>query len=168
MLHTIQRTLQSGWRFIRVAKLAADGASAPTDLTADGTLSPSLTDFTYRCLIPETANRIVIAKVANGDGKTGTCYTYLRRKDGDWELAFYATYTAGTQTTDTMYSGTTTGYFADTIATVTDVWGIQQIDEAAANRMSKVILDPKGSSEIAEYWTAMSATTSWASIMSEY
>jgi hypothetical protein len=91
MLHTIQRTLQSGWRKIRTAKVAADGATAPTDLTANGTLSPSLTDYTYRCLIPETANR-----------------------------------------------------------------------------MSKVILDPKGSSEIAEYWTAMSATTSWASIMTEY
>jgi len=164
MLHTIQRTLQSGWRKIRTAKTAADAASAPTDLTADGTLSSD----TYRCLIPETANRIVLAFVANGNNKTATGYVYLRKKDGDWELAWYGNFVAGTQITDTMYSGNTTGYFADTITSTVDIWGVQLIDNEAADRMSKIKLDPCGASEIALYWTAMSATTSWTPIMTEY
>jgi hypothetical protein len=168
MLHTIQRTLQSGWRKIRTAKVAADGATAPTDLTANGTLSPSLTDYTYRCLIPETANRVVLAFLASADGNTATAYIYTRKKDGDWEVVMFCNLTAGTQTTDTMYSGSTVGYYADTIGTVTDIWGCTLTDEGGANRMSKITLDPKGASEIAVYWTAMSATTTWTPIMTEY
>jgi hypothetical protein len=166
MLHTIQRTFQAGWRILRGKKTAADSASAPTDLTATGALSSS----SYRCLIPETANTVVLSWTSNADGKTGTVNVYWRRRDGDWELLWVGDLTAGKQTTSTMYDGTTTGYFVDTLSETTDlaIGGVTLLDGGGADRVGKIFFSACGYFEIAVWYTTMSATTSWTCIMSEY
>jgi hypothetical protein len=171
MIHTVNSKVQSGWRIVRSVKTAADGtAPGVTALTSIGTLSPSLTDFTYRCLIPETANSVVVSFTTNADANTATVNLYWRRRDGDWELLWVGDLVGGTQTTSRLYSGTDAGYYADTMTETTDmaIGGVSLVDNGGANRISKLYFTTCGYSEIAVWYTAMSDDTTWTCIMAEY
>ena len=125
-----------------------DGWSYPQDAngTDDTLVSAGVTTMKY-ANVPSARyeprsrhNAIQCAWRMQADGQSCVAYLFAARTRGDIVLVWTATLTAGKQ------AATGSGFYVDTIASVTDNWGsgVGEIDIAGADRMSRIELDTEG------------------------
>lgn len=108
------------------------------DAAADTMMLADVPTYSYK---PNSQqNAIEVAFTMGADGQACAAFLYAHRKNGDIVLVWDGTITAGTQ------EATDGSFYVDTLGSTTDNWitTIKEVDAAAGDRMSRIILDTCG------------------------
>ena len=100
-------------------------------------------------------NAVEIAWTMGADGQACTCSVYAARQVGDIVLVWTGTLTAGKQVS------TDARYWVDTLGGTADTWitTIKEVDEAGADRISRIVFDSAGYSSFFCLYGGISSET---------